>query len=555
MRKAIFLFVFAICFAKFSIAQYHIISHSLTNNCLDVQFKVRTNGASSSTGYYLKMYFGDGSNSIVPADTFTTTFTHRYKFMGDYTIKLVLQYGSNGVDSLIFPLTFSGCGLITGILYNDINNNCIFDAGDYLRQGGTTIEVDSSGYAIDTIYGYSTFSYKANGYGLNYTFKILSTTNGFAYTCPASGISSAISSYNSSISAGALGFKCISTSMDIAIHKFIRPMHHGFVEKILLTSTSCISANGTVITNVDSKYPLLQTGGVKNGQKVTWIYNDLTSDMPKMFYVDGGIASTGWLYAGDTTLTTGRTSVIPGETDTTNNTFISIDTVRQAGDPNYIEVSPQGNVLAGSQLTYAIGFENTGNAPAQNIHILDTLPANLDANTLQMFFSSHSLNIFKLKDPISGRVIIDFDFPSINLPDTSFPGQNDGMVIFTINAKMNLNNGDKIGNEAGIYFDDNDVVMTNTVENIIGWPAEVKCLSAPIGQLTVWPNPAKKSLQLAISNWQQGENNSYTITDITGRQLLHGTVDASTQQIDISNLRSGMYFIQVNGYVRKFVKE
>jgi hypothetical protein len=46
---------------------------------------------------------------------------------------------------------------------------------------------------------------------------------------------------------------------------------------------------------------------------------------------------------------------------------------------------------------------------------------------------------------------------------------------------------------------------------------------------------------------------AYRITNQMGQTLLTGNISAETQQIDITNLPAGMYFISVGGQTVKFV--
>ena len=56
-------------------------------------------------------------------------------------------------------------------------------------------------------------------------------------------------------------------------------------------------------------------------------------------------------------------------------------------DPNEKEVDDvtltPGELAAGKYLEYTIHFQNTGNAPASFIRVIDTLSANLDASTFE----------------------------------------------------------------------------------------------------------------------------------------------------------------------------
>ena len=47
----------------------------------------------------------------------------------------------------------------------------------------------------------------------------------------------------------------------------------------------------------------------------------------------------------------------------------------------------------------------------------------------------------------------------------------------------------------------------------------------------------------------------YRITNLMGQSLLQGHITAEKQQINIDNLRAGMYFITFAGETQKFVVE
>ncbi len=72
--------------------------------------------------------------------------------------------------------------------------------------------------------------------------------------------------------------------------------------------------------------------------------------------------------------------------------------------------------------------------------------------------------------------------------------------------------------------------------------------------ISLFPNPVKEYL---YSNDNNIENFNYIITDILGRQLLEGK--NSTFPILVSNLQSGIYFVNIekdgNKYIQKIIKE
>jgi hypothetical protein len=73
------------------------------------------------------------------------------------------------------------------------------------------------------------------------------------------------------------------------------------------------------------------------------------------------------------------------------------------------------------------------------------------------------------------------------------------------------------------------------------------------GALTVYPNPTHNVLVVETCHGVSLPTQTYRITNLMGQTLMTGTITAETQQIDVSNLPQGMYFITVEGETRKFV--
>lgn len=148
------------------------------------------------------------------------------------------------------------------------------------------------------------------------------------------------------------------------------------------------------------------------------------------------------------------------------------DTLHQilfcAYDPNDKSVWPmgignQGYISNDETLDYTIQFQNTGNYPATNILISDTLDSNLDLSTIEIIGASHYVNI-----NIKPNNVIEFYFPNIMLPDSlsDEPGSH-GFIKFSIDLNPNLNPNTSITNTAFIYFDTNPAIVTNTTSNTI----------------------------------------------------------------------------------------
>lgn len=67
--------------------------------------------------------------------------------------------------------------------------------------------------------------------------------------------------------------------------------------------------------------------------------------------------------------------------------------------------------------------------------------------------------------------------------------------------------------------------------------------------LSVYPNPANGTI--TISGNQTGE---YQIANIMGQTIKTGRIDTEKQQINVSALPAGVYFINIDGKTMKFVK-
>ena len=74
------------------------------------------------------------------------------------------------------------------------------------------------------------------------------------------------------------------------------------------------------------------------------------------------------------------------------------------------------------------------------------------------------------------------------------------------------------------------------------------------GTFAVYPNPTDDILFVQTLHATSLPDQTYRITNLMGQTMLTGSISAETQQIDISNLPAGMYFISMTETTLKFVK-
>lgn len=154
----------------------------------------------------------------------------------------------------------------------------------------------------------------------------------------------------------------------------------------------------------------------------------------------------------------------------TSDTFAYSEILRCAIDPNDKQVSPSRPEPSNSNYTqfdetlrYTIRFQNTGNDTAFTVRIQDQIDESLNLETFKPLAASHPYSVSVRDD----RTVV-FLFENILLPDstTNLPGSQ-GFVTFEINAHPGLDDFSTIPNTAGIYFDFNQPVITNTVTSTL----------------------------------------------------------------------------------------
>lgn len=509
----------------------------------------------------VKTWFGDGS---VQTDTFSaysgySWFNHTYNYPNTYNIKHVLYSGSTAIDSITYSYTYQFCRSMPLRLYYDDNSNCAFDAGsEFYINHPTKVEVDSNGVVIDTLTLLSGMDYNANGYpGDVYTFKILSTVPGLVPFCPSTGI------VPDTLTSGInnpkyIGFQCSGTpGFDLTMYATAKAGRHQQEGHVLVSNTYCTPQSGLLTVNFSPRYIFQSahpwpTSAV--GNTITWDLGVLSSidGSPKNINYMLTVPGT-YLIARDTVNSSYTINPTTGDENPGDNNCDRNDTVKSSYDPNIMEVSPAGIIPAGILLTYTTEFENVGNDTAHNIFVLDTLPNTLDIRTFAMVASTHSVMTSKKWN--GSNWVLRFDFPKINLLDSSHHNECTGVFVFKIKVNSSLAGGTVIPNRAGIYFDDNEVVMTNSATDVIE-SITLQNKAITLTEALLYPNPVTNMLY--IENMPAAA--TYRILNILGSTVMQGSLQQGANNISMQALMQGVYLVdltdeQGNRVVRKVVKE
>ncbi|MCE3297160.1 MAG: hypothetical protein K0R65_2874, partial [Crocinitomicaceae bacterium] len=229
-----------------------------------------------------------------------------------------------------------------------------------------------------------------------------------------------------------------------------------------------------------------------------------------------------------------QTQITPpnGDLDMPNNSQVKIFPVFDSYDPNMKETHP-AYIDPGfdDEIRYTIHFQNTGNSPAINVTLVDTLDQLLDLSTFRKVHSSHPVST-----TLNGNRL-QFRFTNIMLADSlSNPEGSKGYVEYAIRPKNPMQLDEKIYNTAYIYFDFNEPIVTNTSENwCTTFELNVAEETQPENKLLVYPNPLETERLLKIKK-SANEEMKVSLFDLNGTEVGKYTLTSYQNEINLKEL-------------------
>ena len=245
-------------------------------------------------------------------------------------------------------------------------------------------------------------------------------------------------------------------------------------------------------------------------------------------------------------LLTNSATIVPlaGDVVPENNSSTLSQIVIGSYDPNDKMESHGERILTSSFATtdylyYTVRFENTGTASAINVRIEDVLDSKLDETSIKMVDASDNYVLDRLDSNLTWR------FDNIQLPPSvESTSTGKGYVTFKVKPKAGYATGDIISNTAGIYFDFNPVIITNTF--LTEFVDLLAVNEFENSDFIFYPNPVNDVLNV------MAKNNTNTIDmidvyDVLGKTMLHKkvTTPLQTESVDLSQLANGIYFVEV----------
>ena len=433
------------------------------------------------------------------------------------------------------PLTI---GYLTGKVFDDTNGNGILDNNETgipnhivnIMPGNYYVSSDGNGdYAF--FFVDSTQTYNISGAGINYWNQ---TNSPAVISCNPS--SQSCSNLN-------LGYQAIPGIHEVEINCPSWTVRPGILEPYFINYQN----NGTEIESdtitfvMDSLLSFVSANPTPisvNGNTIQWAYSNLLPGQTGSINLN--LMPSLNAVMGDTLYSV--LSIAPLNDTVPSNNIVNLgQLVVNSYDPNDKLAEPSGMIEAGTEINYTIRFQNTGNAEAYNVAIVDTMDQNLDLMTFQFLGASHAC-VFTME----GLGIANFTFYNIMLPDsgTDMAGSN-GYVSFKVKTKANLAPSTVINNTAGIYFDFNPPIITNTTADTIQMPVITGQLDrANTYFITAKPNPTDNNVVFSFSN-DVNETASLTISTLEGKIVFNKSNITSKDIINIADLGAGIYFCQI----------
>lgn len=546
-------------------------SDSLNTICsvpasVNINIYVYTTGYSSAdTIINVSVNFGDGTdttfNIVSQFGYFWDSISHVYTSAGQYSVQCIAAASDGLTDTAVYYDQFTisnSCGNISGTVYADRDNTCTFNSGDNVL-AGFPVELIQNGQVTDwrLTDGSGNYSFNVPS-GFAYTVSINDFYNYYEYSsiCPASGLYN-ITTVPSNGNDFALG---CSSGFDLTGYVYAWGFRPGDSAYIYMTAYNhrCMPKNGTAKLVLDPlltySYSLYNPPAIISGDTLIWNFTNLNNANYWYYwnslYSSISVRTSTNAVLGDSICLKLIIEPISGDSVPENNIQTFCFPIRNSWDPNIKTVTPRGQGASGdiaqkTKLSYSIYFQNTGNAAARNIFILDTLDTNLDMSTFKILSSSHKMTV----DILPGNVL-KFNFNNIMLPDSaSNEAKSHGFTSYTISPKPNLTNGTQIKNTANIYFDFNSAIVTNTTLNTINTTLSINedVLSKP--EITVFPNPFSQNTSINYSIFKNARV-ELLLFDLVGNKIViieSGNKSAGkyTKTWSAENLSPGMYLLQL----------
>ena len=452
-----------------------------------------------------------------------------------------VAYCTTGTDFTIGSLP-EPCGSVSGQVYHDADEDCLFNNFDLplanrvlsIAPGGQFTITDGNG-EFQRLLNYGTYTLDQG------------TLTDEDPLCPASG--AAGFTLDAGSPSATINFANLSTvPHDLSVQLTSTAARPGFPTQVWITVTNNSAFPSGDVSLALTYDPLLLNPGTSTWDLGTLTpYGQQTRSFNALVPANVNLLGTVITYTASITNTASEVNVA-------NNLGSIAVTITGSYDPNDKQGSTSSALsevqffLAQDEwIDYTVRFQNTGTDTAFTVVIRDELDADIDVLSLEITGASHAFT----PSFGEGRELV-LTFNDILLPDstTDLLGSQ-GFVRYRIRPNSTVAVGTLLENTAGIYFDLNPPIITNTVEHLVDVSTSVAGTNVP--SLLLWPNPARDAVHVLLPSTARS---SLDVRTIDGRRMNVPVVDRSqVTTLDISALAAGTYIVHSAVGSTRFVKQ
>jgi len=445
---------------------------------------------------------------------------------------------------------------VYGTVYGDLNGNCVVNPSDYPLPN-TIIDGGNNNYTMTDYAGNYLLEY------LNPGPEVVTHTPGpgWSTVCPNSTGTYSINITTPSVISGKNFYdKPFSISNDLAVSIASGSVRPGgdiyYYLEVHNNGTSYM--NGTVSLKHDPQltytlsYPSATSYNVTTAT-ATFDFQNLGPLQIRIYQIVCHLPTT--VPVGVTLGAFANVLPVIGDNYPADNQDNTSTVVVGSYDPNGKQVLPVGTGAQGyisqsdAVLKYTIEFQNTGSDSARVVAIQDTLDPSLDITSLRLTAHSHSVRM-----TLSYPRVLTFTFDKIGLPaKIQNEGGSKGLVSYTIHQLPNLAPGTVIRNKAGIYFDYNVPVITNSTINTITTFTGIENYALTNGMVSIFPNPFSGKALLKINESLGFDEGILRLYDIGGRLMESQEITQHETWIQANTLDAGVYFYRLENQGKELI--
>lgn len=462
-------------------------------------------------------------------------------------------YGNFNFASVTnFGMIYSDHALLSGTIYNDEDNNCLKGSNE---TGVENAMVELVGTDLVFIVN-SDGSYNIPVKAGDYTIRVVTP---LYWNSPCTSTRQVSVTELTSYSDLDFGIRQIPDKIDI--DGYITDFNGWVLQKGKEGTISfCVSNKGTAdagTVKVKLTYNS-QLSGVRfdpaplsyGPGEAEWELSSLKAGETKCFMLTALVPSD---VSGD--LKFDYEILLPDDTDENESDNTGTTTVSTTSDaiPPLYKSMRGGAKLADNpnQVAYKIRFQNTGTSTINRVVVLDTFDKDIYIDVEGVGFSypfgqKPELRMEYLEVGDNYQWIYTWIWDGISFPDSaSNPDKSVGFVDVEINLFDGMHpKGTEICNQAQVKYDNNEPGKTNQVCATVG---DVSVPGSPNADpFSVRPNPASNVIY--VQN-PVSETTVLTLISTDGRVVRKIELRANeVQEIDISGLTNGVYFLTAPGY-------